>query len=131
MNTNDLLETTLIFASVGQLSQQVVEGTFSAFWDNLKGAKLQAINALTSGAGALTAYFYMNDEYAFKAASMSFISGIFATQLITKLKAKQRDLELEKAKTQEALLTAELENKKAELEDIKTKILELGTENEL
>lgn len=90
-----LIEAIIMSASVGQFAQQLCEETFSEMWKSFDKAKAQLVNTCVSGFGALSIYFFTQDQFVTKAAGIAFLSGIFATTALKMLK-KKNEISVEK-----------------------------------
>ncbi len=106
-----LVEAIILSASVGQFGQQLCEETFNEVWKKFDTAKAQLVNTAVSGGSALTTYMLTQDNFVAKAATIAFLSGIFATTALKLLKKKNQGNEEKALQNAETLKQLELQSK--------------------
>jgi len=124
-----LVEAIIMSASVGQFAQQLCEETFSEIWKSFDKAKTQLVNTCVSGFGALSIYFFTQDQFVAKAAGISFLSGVFATTALKMLKKKNETANEKTAQLAVKLHKQEISEKNQIIKDLEDKLKKQSTGN--
>ena len=119
-----LIEAIILSATTGQFGGQIVYETFKLSFDEMNASKKQLFTHLISGLVAFFAYFFTQETFVVKAATLAFLSGVFAEAALKMLKHKN---ELQKASTdslKEKLEENEKDAKIKQLEELLKKTQE-------
>jgi hypothetical protein len=117
-----LVEAIIMSASVGQFAQQLCEETFSEVWKSFDKAKSQLVNTAVSGFGAISVYFFTQDQFVAKAAGIAFLSGVFATTALKMLKKKNESANEKTAQLAVKLHEQEIAEKDAQIKELENKL---------
>ncbi len=128
MELNDkLIEAIIMSATVGQFGGQIVYETFKLSIDELSAAKKQLLTHMISGLVAFFAYVFTQDAFVLKAASLAFLSGMFAEAALKLLKKKN---EANANKTEELaaqVIDLERQDREARIKELEAKIKDIET----
>lgn len=128
MELNDkLIEAIIMSATVGQFGGQIVYETFKLSIDELSAAKRQLLTHMISGLVAFFAYVFTQDAFVLKAASLAFLSGMFAEAALKMLKKKNKD---NAGKTEELaaqVIELERQDREARIKELEAKIKDIET----
>lgn len=124
-----LVEAIIMSASIGQFAQQLCEETFSEIWKSFDKAKTQLVNTCVSGFGALSVYFFTQDQFIMKAAGIAFLSGVFATTALKMLKKKNEIASEKTAQLAFKLHEQEIAEKNQIIKDLEDKLKQQSTGN--
>jgi len=122
LSNEKLVEAIIMSASVGQFAQQLCEETFSEMWKKFDIAKAQLVNTGVSGFGALSVYFFTQDQFVAKTAGIAFLSGVFATTALKLLKKKNEAAGEKTAQLATKVLEQELADKNAQIQELENKL---------
>lgn len=117
-----LVEAIIMSASVGQFAQQLCEETLSETWKKFDTAKAQLVNTGVSGFGALSVYFFTQDQFVAKAAGIAFLSGVFATAALKLLKKKNEVAGEKTAQLAVKIHEQEIADKDAKIKELEDKL---------
>jgi len=131
----EMVEAIIMSATVGQFGQEIVEEALNETWKKMDKAKAQLVNHLISGGSALTAYILTQNPFNPKAATIAFLSGVFATVALKMLK-KKNCLNADKAQaTADRMKDIEIQSKTDRIKylekELKIKVELLKSKNDL
>jgi len=130
----EMVEAIIMSATVGQFGQEIVEEALNETWKKMDKAKAQLVNHLISGGSALTAYILTQNPFNPKAATIAFLSGVFATVALKMLKKKNAGNQEQAIESAAKLKEIELQSKDERIKylekELKIKVELLHAKNE-
>jgi nitrogen fixation protein FixH len=128
MELNDkLIEAIIMSATVGQFGGQIVYETFKLSIDELSAAKKQLLTHMISGLVAFFAYVFTQDAFVIKAASLAFLSGMFAEAALKLLKKKNKDTASKTEELAAQVIDLERQDREARIKELEAKIKDIET----